>query len=338
MRSFVVEEVHHQKKLMRVLGLMFPHLPKNAMYKALRNKDIRVSGVRVKEDVVLSGGEKIDVYIPDAVLDGVPSELQVQNTREKNLKKLEILYEDSNILVANKWQGISVQEGRTDQGETLLEVVSDYLRNESLEPQMPALCHRLDRNTGGLILFAKNHVSKEEMEKKIKQGMIKKYYTCLVQGRVSEKKGVYKAYLEKDSMKSRVFISNKPGKRKLAIETGVEVLNYIKAPGHGPSLEDSSLWMTLLEVELITGRTHQIRAHLAYMGHPILGDGKYGSYDFNQAYLAKFQYLWATRLSFAFKDAEGILGYLKGKQIKVKPDFSLYPIQTFSDTSDSSSH
>ncbi|HEY9062088.1 MAG TPA: RluA family pseudouridine synthase [Pseudobacteroides sp.] len=310
MRSITVSGKYINKKLEYVIRNEFPNMPASAMFKAFRKKDIRVNGVRVKEDYLVNPGYKIDIYIPDNILDGKP----VSKDTSMNIG-FNVVYEDNNILIVNKEQGIPVHPDSDQKDNTLIDNIKSYLELKGdYSPQnknsfTPSLCHRLDRNTGGLVIIAKNEESLKTIFDKIKNKEIKKYYQCLVQGRVEKKSATLKAYLEKDARKSRVFVSDVRSKNAVEIITKYRVLSY--EPGY-----------TKLEVELVTGRTHQIRAHLAYIGHPIVGDGKYGTNQFNRSMGIKSQALWAYKLLFDFVD-KSCLDYLKGRVFEVNPGFSL---------------
>ncbi len=310
MRTLTVNKSQANKKIEKIIKEAFPNMPVNAMFKAFRKKDIKVNGVRVKEDYIVSPGDKLDIYITDNILDGAP----VNNGHSLN-RGFSIVYEDENILIVNKEPGIPVHPDRSQSANTLIDLVRDYLaekgefnpRSRSSFP--PSLCHRLDRNTGGLIIIAKNEESLKILLDKIKNKEIKKFYQCLIKGKLKNDSGELKAYLTKDEKKSRVFISEKPSRDSLEIITRYRLLSCNNE-------------ISRLEVELVTGRTHQIRAHLAYIGHPIVGDGKYGSNSFNRSQGARYQSLWAYKLVFDYKSG-GILNYLKGKKFEVTPDFKL---------------
>ena len=310
MRSITVSSKYVNKKLEFVLRSEFPNMPASAMYKAFRKKDIRVNGVRVKEDYLVNPGYKIDIYISDSIIDGKP----LKNDSGMNMG-FTVVYEDNNILIVNKDQGIPVHPDNDQQYNTLIDNVKSYLELKGdYSPKnkssfAPSLCHRLDRNTGGLVIIAKNEEALKTILDKIKYKEIKKYYQCLVQGHVEKKSETLKAFLQKDSRKSRVFVSDVKSKNSVEIITKYRVLSY-------------EANYTKLEIELVTGRTHQIRAHMAYIGHPIVGDGKYGTNQFNKSMGMKTQALWAYKLYFDFTGSS-CLDYLKGKVFEVVPGFSM---------------
>jgi 23S rRNA pseudouridine955/2504/2580 synthase len=217
----------------------------------------------------------------------------------------------------NKNQGIPVHPDREQSQQTLIDLVREYLQEKSEYPSnnahfQPALCHRLDRNTGGLVIIAKNQACLSIMLDKLEAREIKKYYQCLVKGRMEKPEAQLKAFLWKDSSKSRVFVSEHKTAGSLEIITKYKVVEY------NPSMDVSRL-----EVELVTGRTHQIRAHLAFIGHPVLGDGKYGTNAINRSFGLKQQALWACRIKFAFTKSGSLLNYLNGKEFSVEPGFNI---------------
>jgi 23S rRNA pseudouridine955/2504/2580 synthase len=308
MRSILIGEKQAGKRIDKAIRELFPSMPVGAMYKAFRNKDVKVNGIRIKEEYILSAGDKLDLYIIDGILDGIP-----QNSDHEQVKDFSVVYEDSNILIVNKAQGLPVHPDKEQSADTLIDTIKTYLSEKGeYNPSNPSdfppsLCHRIDRNTGGLVVIAKNSKSFEILLDKIKNREIKKYYQCLVVGKMEKASAELKAYLFKDKKNSRVFISDNRVKYSLEIITRYKVISFNKG-------------ISKLEVELVTGRTHQIRAHLAFIGHPIVGDGKYGSNAFNRSLGIKQQALWAYKLNFDFKNA-GILNYLEGKTFEVLPEF-----------------
>lgn len=238
MRKLVVDKKYNNKKLNAFLLDSFNGLTLNTIYKALRKKDILVNDVRIKENITLCAGDTVTIYITDNYL-----------FKQVNL---EIVFEDNNIIVVNKPSGIEVVNGNFETLTTLLE-------KQINTPVFP--CHRLDRNTSGLVLFAKNENALNILLEKFKNKEISKFYKCKVYGIPKKTSATLEAYLFKDNKKSMVYIYDKPTTGSVKIITSYKVLKT-----------DLKQNTSTLEVELHTGKTHQIRAHLAHIGHPIIGD------------------------------------------------------------------
>lgn len=285
MRKLVVNKKYNKKKLNNFILDSFPNLNKNTLFKALRKKDIRVNGKRVSEDILINTGDEITIFIIDDFLFGT------------NNYNIDIIYEDNNIIIFNKPENLSVTDDNIS-SVTLTSIVKEKY-GKNLEP-----CHRLDRNTKGLIIYTKNQESLNIMLDKFKNKEIEKHYYTKVYGIPKKDHEILKAYLFKDSKKSLVYISDSQKKDYLEIITEYTVLN-----------KDIKNNTTSLDINLHTGRTHQIRAHLSHIGLPVLGDGKYGTNEINKKFNLKTQFLYSYKLKFNFKTDSGILNYLKDKEI-----------------------
>ena len=285
MRKLIVNEKYNKKKLNNFILDSFPNLNKNTLFKALRKKDIKINGKRVSEDLQIHTGDEISIYIIDDFLFGT------------NNFNIDIIYEDNNIVIFNKPENLSVTDDNIS-NITLTSIVKEKFE-KNLEP-----CHRLDRNTKGLIIYAKNQETLNILLNKFKNKEIEKHYYTKVYGILNKEHDILKSYLFKDSKKSLVYISDSPKKDYLEIITEYTVLK-----------RDFKNNITYLDINLHTGRTHQIRAHLSHIGYPVLGDGKYGTNEINKKFGLKTQFLYSYKLKFNFKEPSGILDYLNGREI-----------------------
>lgn len=287
MKKLIVDEKYHGKKLNQFLLENISGLTFGLFSKTLRKKDIKLNGKRIHEDLLLKKGDEILVYLADEIL-------------EKKLAhfSLETIYEDENILVVNKPAHLEVT------GEhSLTEFIHNSYASCGFKP-MP--CHRIDRNTTGLVLFAKNETSLSILFQKFKDHEIEKHYLAWVFGIPKEPNKKLESYLFKDQKKSIVYISDVPKK------------GYSKIITHYSLLEKRADNTSILAIQIETGKTHQIRAHLAHIGLPIIGDGKYGVNEINKRFGEKQQMLCSYKLIFNFQTNAGILNYLNKMEICVK--------------------
>lgn len=305
MKSVIINENDANQRVDKFLT-KYLNMPQGLMYKAIRKKRIKVNGKRTEISYRLVSGDKIDMYINDEFF-----EENEYNDSYRNLEpRLNIVYEDDNILLMDKAPGMIVHDDDSEKVNTLLNHMKAYLyRKGEYRPDeensfAPALCNRIDRNTGGIVIAAKNAAALKVINEKIKSREIKKFYLCLVSGHLEEKSGTLRGYLVKNTEQNRVYIHDEPIPGGKSIATKYRVLREGELT-------------SLVEVELLTGRTHQIRAHFASIGHPLAGDGKYGTNDFNRRVGMKKQALYSYKIRFEFSD-ENILSYLNHREFEVK--------------------
>ena len=295
------------QRLDRFLAKAVPLLPASLAQKYIRIKRIKINGSRAERDSRLQEGDVLQLYINDEFFD---------KPREENAyltvaaPKLQIVYEDDHILLVDKRPGIAVHpHDGAEYGRTLIDHIQAYLyQKRQWRPReensfTPALCNRIDRNTGGIVIAAKTAEALRVMNQKIKDRELDKRYLAVVEGIPKPAAGSLKGYLFKDAKKNRVYVSDKPQLGAKSCQTNYKVLA-------------SKGGLSLVECELITGRTHQIRAQFAHAGHPLLGDGKYGKLD--KRYDRSYQALYAYQLTFSFKTDADVLSYLDGKSFQVK--------------------
>ncbi len=307
MKEFTVGKNDAGQRLDRFVSKTVPLLPASLLQKYIRLKRIKVNGKGSVRDARLQAGDVLQMYINDEFFD-TPREENAYLT--VSTPKIHIVYEDENILLADKKPGQAVHpHDGAEYGKTLIDHIQAYLYAKGeWKPRQensfaPALCNRIDRNTGGIVIAAKNAESLRILNQKIKDRELDKRYLCIVHGTPKPREGTLKGYLFKDAVKNRVYVSEKsqPGAKTCAT-------NY-------RTLQTKD-GLSLVECQLITGRTHQIRAQMAHAGHPLLGDGKYGKLD--KRYDRKYQALYSYKLLFDFQTDGGILQYLHGREFQVE--------------------
>lgn len=311
MKEFTIGQNDAGQRLDRFLAKAVPLLPASLAQKYIRIKRIKCNGRRVERDARLCAGDVLQLYINDEFF---------EKPREDNAfltvssPRLNIVYEDEHILLVDKRPGLAVHpHDGAEYGRTLIDHIQAYLyQKREWRPReensfTPALCNRIDRNTGGIVIAAKTAEALRVMNQKIKDRELDKRYLAIVEGTPKPREGSLKGYLFKDAKQNRVYVTDTPQTGAKSCETRYKVL-------------DSRNGLSLVECELITGRTHQIRAQFAHAGHPLLGDGKYGKLDkrFDRSYQALYSY----KLTFAFSTDAGELENLNGKSFQVqKVDF-----------------
>ena len=320
MKEFTVGKNDANQRLDRWLSKNLPLLPAPLAQKYIRLKRVKLNGKGAKRDTRLQVGDLLQLYINDEFFE-IPTP---ENAFLKLFKpKLDILYEDEHILLVNKTPGMVVHGDETERVNTLINHIQAYLyQKKEWNPFRehafaPALCNRIDRNTGGIVIAAKNAEALRIMDEKVKNREIEKTYLAAVVGVPRPAAGRLEGYLFKDAKNNQVYVYDTP---RTGTKTAVTEYKTLETDGR----------LTLVECRLITGRTHQIRAQFRHAGCPLLGDGKYGRERDNRAYGKKGQALCSWRLKFAFTTPAGTLEYLNGKSFQTKtPEFAEKYFQTF---------
>lgn len=306
MRSFTVKANDADQRLDKFVLKVAGNLSPSLMYKYLRKKAIKVNGKRAEGNTRLQVGDLVELYINDEFFTEKNADFRSIAYRPK----LSVVYEDENLLLVDKKPGVPVHADTHGSRDTLINHVLLYLYEKGeYDPDReqsftPALCNRLDQNTGGIVIVAKNAAAGRALYEIVKYRQVEKRYLTLALGIFPKKQATLRAYLKKDAKENLVQVIPQPREGFKEIITRYQVLRE----GRG---------LSLLEVELVTGRTHQIRAHLAYAGHPVAGDLKYGTAAANKGLPFRHQALYAYSLEFKLPE-EHFLSYLNGKVFRVK--------------------
>ncbi|SMC37244.1 RluA family pseudouridine synthase [Papillibacter cinnamivorans] len=308
MREFTAGKNDAERRLDRFCLQAAPRLPSGLAQKYIRLGRIKVNGRPARGDTRLAEGDRVQMYLNDELFETPGAEEAWRRVKEP---RLSVLYEDDNILLADKKPGVSVHADEEETVNTLISHIQAYLYHKGeWDPAKensfsPALCNRIDRNTGGIVIAAKNAPALRILNEKIRDREILKFYLCIIHGSMEPQEGTLEGFLLKDEGKKQVTVRRAPfpGARK-----AITRYRTLKTEGG----------LSLLECELVTGRTHQIRAQFAAEGHPLLGDGKYGIQAKDRPYGRKYQALYSYKLAFAFRSDAGILNYLKGAFFRVQ--------------------
>ena len=317
MREFTINSNDAGQRLDKFIQKTIKGIPVSLMYKSIRTKKIKVNRKRAEERQILNLGDTVQMFLAEDLF----ADKVTDNELLTITPKLDIIYEDENIILCEKAPGVLVHSGDGDgktSGEgdaadrnTLIYHIQAYLAQKGeYDPTeensfAPALCNRIDRNTGGIVIGAKNAVALRAMNERIRDNKISKFYLCAIHGLPQKKSATLRDYLIKNNNTNTVKVLKNESRGAKEIITIYSVLDYNKAKN-----------LSLTKIELVTGRTHQIRAHMSSIGHPLLGDGKYGSIEKDKRLGYKHQALYAYKL--VFGKAEDELDYLNGKEFTAK--------------------
>lgn len=307
MKSFIVGKNDAGRRLDKFIQKTMPTLPVSLMYRYIRTKHIKVNRKKAEISTKLNEGDVVEAWISDEFFTKAEPKYDFL-TAPINL---DVVYEDENIILVDKKQGVLVHPDDKEYRDTLIGRIQHYLYDKGeYNPDAencfaPALANRIDRGTGGIVIAAKNAESLRILCDKIKEREIDKQYLAVIHGIPAKKEATLEGFLEKNENKNKVYLKSSRDGDALSIKTRYRVLA-------------SKNNLSLIEVDLLTGRTHQIRAHMASIGHPLLGDGKYGKLNADKKLGFTRQALYSYKLTFNFQTDGGILNYLNGKTFKVK--------------------
>ena len=307
MREYYITKNDSGQRLNKFLEKAVPLLSGGMMHKYLRLKRIKVNNKRTEAAYKLAEGDSVQLYLNDEYFDAPKEE---EAFRRIKTPRVRVVYEDEHILLADKAPGMVVHADEHGDTDTLIAHIQAYLfQSGAWNPDdaasfAPALCNRIDRNTGGIVIAAKNAEALRILNDKIRDREIEKSYLCVVSGRPKPAEGRLEGYLFKDAVKNQVYVTKKP---QPGAKTAVTEYRTLQ----------SRQGLSLVECRLLTGRTHQIRAQMAAAGCPLLGDGKYGRERINRTYGETGQMLYSYKLTFTLPTDAGILEYLRGQTFRV---------------------
>lgn len=311
MRILTVNRNDAGQRVDKFLSKAVRGLPKSMMYKLIRTKKIKLNRRRCQPNDILTEGDELQLFIKEEFF-GSPEQDNTHGTLASITPKLNIVYEDDNILLLNKRPGVLVHEDTRGEDNTLVMHLKAYLyQRGEYDPEgeqsfAPAMCNRIDRNTGGIVIAAKNAEALRVMNQKIRDGQVAKFYICAVHGVPKPSSGTLHGWLLKDSASNTVTVSDV---KRSGYKEAITKYRTISSRGD----------RSLLEIQLITGRTHQIRAQMAHAGYPLLGEGKYANNRADRAEGYKYQALYAWRLRFDFT-GDDCLSYLSGREFSLSED------------------
>ena len=322
MREIRVGKNDAGQRLDKFLSKTLRTLPQSLLYKSIRLKKIKVNRRRATPSQILAEGDSLQLFLAEEFF--APDARRAGASLARTHAPLDILYEDGEILLLHKRPGLSVHEGAEADGEHLLGQVQAYLYSHGeYDPDReqsfaPALCNRIDRNTEGIVIAAKTAEALRTMDEKIRAREVKKFYLAVVHGTPTPREATLSGYLLKDAEENRVHVYDAhPPRGAKEILTRYRVL-------------ETRGDLSLVEIELLTGRTHQIRAHMAHIGHPLLGDGKYGVNRADRARGYSHQALCAYRVRFDFSENPTVLDPLRGREFAIPREDIYFVKELFS--------